>query len=60
MDSRRESKALTRIVKATFLQVARNPDLREKWVSAKAWLELVKACKLGSDVIKKLQLIKLN
>ena len=50
----RMNKPLTRIVKNVFMNVAKNKDLQDKWISCDGWLELMKFTKIGDQLISKL------
>ena len=54
MDSRTATRGLTWLVKASFEQVAKNPDLRNKWITTGAWLQLVQESNLGGEMLKKI------
>ena len=56
MNTRVERKGLIRLVKASFEQVARNPDLKNKWVASESWLKLIKESNLGGKIVQDLQL----
>ena len=52
MNSRAKARALTRLVVASFKQVAKNPTLQKKWISSESWLKILKESKLGGEVVK--------
>ena len=53
MKSRAENRVLSQLVKASFLEVSKCPDLRKKLTTVKSWLQLINAHKLGGDILKK-------
>ena len=54
MDSGTATRSLTQLIKASFEQIAKNPDLRNKWITTRAWLHLIQESNLGGEMLKRL------
>ena len=58
MSSRSEGRALTRLVRASFEQVSKNPQSMKKWITSEGWLKIINDSNLGGEVTKKIGLTR--
>ena len=54
MPTRNESRSLTQIVKATFLQVAKSPQLKNKWIELESWFRVVRESNMQNELVRRL------